>query len=210
MVETPLLSRSSLADQIRDHLLSQIVRGDLEPGERLVELKIAGEMETSQAPVREAIRQLETLGVVESLRNKGARVKVISEKELRELYDVRAQIEGYASEVAATNGVPLKTKLEEEIRNMRAAARAKDSLGFADCNSNFHRMILEATGNETLIELWERLHVKARTMLNVVLKNADLAVSANSHTEIVDAIAAQDGPRARQAAINHVLENKPS
>ena len=74
MVDSPTLSRSSLADQIRDHLLSRIVQGELQPGERLVELKIASEMSTSQAPVREALRQLDALGVIETLRNKGARL----------------------------------------------------------------------------------------------------------------------------------------
>lgn len=209
MVETAILSRTSLADQIRDHLLSRIVRGELKPGERLVELKIATEMSTSQAPVREALRQLDALGVIETLRNKGARVRVISDKEMREIYDVRAQIEGYAAEIVAGQGAPLKTRLEEQIRKMRAAARANDSLNFSEHNTNFHRLILEATGNSTLVELWERLHVKVSTMVNVLRRNTDLSTVANSHQPIVDAIVARDPTRARQAAVEHVLENKP-
>ncbi|WP_305988184.1 GntR family transcriptional regulator [Roseibium sp. MMSF_3544] len=209
MVEPLVLSRTSLADQIRDHLLSRIVQGELKPGERLVELKIATEMSTSQAPVREALRQLDALGIIETLRNKGARVRVIPDKELRELYDVRAQIEGYAAEIIAEQGAPLKTKLEEQVRKMRAAARANDSLSFSEHNTNFHRLILEATGNSTLIELWERLHVKVSTMVNVVRQNTDLAAVANSHQPIIDAIAARDPVQARKVAVEHVLANKP-
>ena len=68
--------------------------------DRLVELKIAAEMATSQAPVREALRELEAMGLIETLRNKGARVRVITDEELRQIYDVRAQLEAYASALA--------------------------------------------------------------------------------------------------------------
>ena len=94
------LSRDSLPSQIKDRLLQRITDGTLQPGERLVELKIAAEMETSQAPVREAIRQLEAMGVVETQRNKGARVRMVSRDELKEIYDVRGQLEAYAAELA--------------------------------------------------------------------------------------------------------------
>ena len=140
------LSRIGLSQQIRDRLLSRIMSGALKPGDRLVELRIAGEMATSQAPVREALRELEAMGVVETLRNKGARVRVITDDELRQIYDVRAQLEGYAAELAAAGGAPIKSKLVACIRAMRKAARQSDQIGFADHNSQFHRLIVESTG----------------------------------------------------------------
>jgi len=127
---TPL-PRASLSQQIRDQLLERIMRGELAPGNRLIELKIAAEFSTSQAPVREALRELEAVGVIETLPNKGARVRTISNEELRELYEVRAQLESYATQLVAELGIPLKSKLKEALKTMRKAARECDSIAFA-------------------------------------------------------------------------------
>ena len=70
----PQIVRSSLSTQIREHLMQQILSGTLRPGDRLVELRIAAELNTSQAPVREAVRELEAIGLVETRHNKGARM----------------------------------------------------------------------------------------------------------------------------------------
>ncbi|WP_136657902.1 GntR family transcriptional regulator [Nitratireductor sp. XY-223] len=209
MSTAPPLSRISLSQQIRDRLLSRIMTGALKPGDRLVELKIAGEMATSQAPVREALRELEAMGVVETLRNKGARVRVISDEELRQIYDVRAQLEGYASELAARNGAALKAGLEACVAKMRKAARKGDSMAFADHNMAFHRAIVEGSGNRVLLDMWETLNVKMRTMVNVARSSRNLIDLAESHLPIVEAIAAGDGALAHETAKQHVLDNKP-
>ena len=85
MAEVAVINRASLSQQIRDALLERIVSGSLKPGDRLIELKIADEMQTSQAPVREALRELEAIGLIETQRNKGARVRIIDEGELAEI-----------------------------------------------------------------------------------------------------------------------------
>ena len=206
---TQPLARSSLSAQIRERLLAQIMRGDLKPGERLIELKIAAEMETSQAPVREALRELEALGVVETLHNRGARVRVVSNEELVDIYEVRAQLEGFAAERAAGSVTTLKPRLEAEMANMRAAAERADTASFSDHNTAFHRIILEAARNQTLTELWDRLNVRARTILNISRQQTDLVAVSESHRTLIDAIESGDGPHARDAAIAHVMDNKP-
>ncbi len=203
------LSRIGLAQQIRDRLLGRIMSGALKPGDRLVELRIAGEMATSQAPVREALRELEAMGLVETLRNKGSRVRVITDEELRQIYDVRAQLEGYASELVAASGAQLKSRLVTCIRAMRKAARQGDSAAFADHNMEFHRIIVECTGNTVLLDLWQSLNVRMRTMVNVARSSRNLQQLAESHMPIVDAIASGDPRRAHEAARDHVLDNKP-
>ena len=204
------LSRTSLPEQIKDRILAQILAGEYRPGDRLVELRIAEEMQTSQAPVREALRELEALGVVECQRNKGPRVRTVSGAELREMYDVRAQIEGYATELAVRAGAPSKSMLNALLRNMRAAARANDAAGFAECNSAFHRAIVEAAGNGVLRDVWETLNIKARTMVNVSRRTRGLVELADSHRVIIDAIATGQPTTARRVAIEHVLANKPA
>jgi len=204
------LSRASLSEQIRDRLLARIMEGTLKPGDRLVELKIAAEMETSQAPVREAIRELEAIGIVESMRNKGSRVRVIGDDELKDMYDVRAQLEGYAAELAARRKAAIADDLRACIEDMKKAARKKDSAAFAEHNSTFHRMIVDAAGNVILADLWETLNVKVRTFVNVTRSQLDLNEIALSHADIADAIASGSASKARKAAEQHVLGNKPS
>lgn len=203
------LSRVSLSHQIRDQLLDRIIRGELPPGARLVEMKIASEFSTSQAPVREALRELETMGVIETLPNKGARVRTITNEELRQLYDVRAQLESYATQLATAAGVPLKSRLKEAVKAMKRAARESDSTAFASHNSGFHRIIVESSGNKILLDLWETLNVQTRTMTNVARSRRNLMDLADSHLAIIDAIAAGDAELANRVAKDHVLSNRP-
>lgn len=183
--------------------------GTLQPGNRLIELKIAAEFATSQAPVREAIRELEALGVVESIPNKGARVRTISNDELRQLYDVRAQLESYAAMLVTQTAAPIKSRLKQAFREMKSAARDSDSIAFASSNSLFHRIIVEASGNLVLLELWETLNVQSRTMTNVTRSRRNLMLLADSHLPIIDAISAGDIEKAQAIAKQHVLDNSP-
>lgn len=204
------LSRDSLPSQIKERLLQRITDGTLQPGDRLVELKIAAEMETSQAPVREAIRQLEAMGVVETERNKGARVRTVSSEELKDIYDVRGQLEGYAAELATRRQAQIRAALNRSIDAMREAAADDDFIAFGEANSAFHQSIVAATGNRVLLDLWETLNVKFRTIVNVLRQQQDLTRIAESHVTIVDAIDSGDPAAARNAAQDHVLANRPA
>lgn len=206
--ENPL-ARASLSQQIRDQLLQRIMQGELVPGTRLVELKIAAEYATSQAPVREALRELEALGVIETLPNKGARVRTITNEELAQLYDVRAQLESYAAQLVTEKGVLLKSRLREVVTAMKKAARESDSIGFASHNSRFHRIIVESSGNLKLLEIWETLNVQARTMTNVSRSRRNLMELADSHVAIIEAIASGKPATANKVAKDHVLTNRP-
>lgn len=204
------LSRISLSQQIRDQLLDRIIGGELPPGSRLVEMKIASEFSTSQAPVREALRELETMGVIETLPNKGARVRTITNEELRQLYEVRAQLESYATQLATAAGVPLKSRLKETVKAMKRAARESDSTAFASHNSAFHRIIVESSGNKILLDMWETLNVQTRTMTNVARSRRNLMELADSHLALIDAIASGDPELANKVAKDHVLSNRPT
>jgi DNA-binding GntR family transcriptional regulator len=210
MSSTNSLPRASLSQQIRDQLISRIMLGELQPGTRLIELKIASEFSTSQAPVREALRELEALGVVETLPNKGARVRTISNEELGQLYDVRAQLESYATQMVTEQGLPLKSKLKDAVRAMKRSARDGDSIAFASHNSLFHRIIVAGSGNKVLLEVWETLNVQSRTVTNVTRSKRNLVELAESHLEIIDAIASGDPAKANTAAKEHVLVNRPT
>ena len=207
---TQPLSRLSLSRQIRDRLLDNIMNDTLKPGDRLIELKIAKDMATSQAPVREALRELEAIGVIEAHRNKGTRVRVITNDELRQIYDVRAQLEAYAALVVTASKTSIEDKLRASIMQMMKAAKNKDSRAFADHNMEFHREILKGSQNAVLLDLWESLNVRMRTMINVSRSAKNLLELAQSHVALVEAIMTGDQELAFESARDHVLINKPA
>src|SRR5688572_24294756 len=97
------VARTVLREQIKEILLERILRGELEPGERLVETRLARELGTSQAPVREALRDLQLLRLVESEPFRGARVRAVDDEHLLPVFPVRMALEELAAREAARN-----------------------------------------------------------------------------------------------------------
>jgi DNA-binding GntR family transcriptional regulator len=202
------IEQLSLTDRVREEILRRILNGEIEPGERIIEMHIAQQLGTSQAPVREALRALEVLGVVESSRNRGARVRMLEARELAEITVVRAELEGYAAAAAAGRLKGATADLEKHVMAMRQAAKTRDMRRFAAANARFHRSIVAATGNATLLEIWQQLDVKAHTIMNVLRGHRNLASVAESHWPIVEALKSGDSRAARKAIRKHILDLK--
>ncbi|OSZ55351.1 GntR family transcriptional regulator, partial [Streptomyces pharetrae CZA14] len=116
----------SLREQIREHILEGIISGRWQPGERIVERRIATELEVSQTPVREALRELESLRLIESAPNKGVRVRNLTAADLEESYPVRAGLEAIAAELAAERLAEDCSALEPHVAALYDADRAAD------------------------------------------------------------------------------------
>ena len=205
------ISRSVLADQVKERILEGILNGDHPPDSRIVETQIARERGTSQAPVREALRGLEALGVVEITPFRGARVRRPSRREIIEAYAVRSALETLGSRLA----VPRMTdgdiaELTAYLEVMRAAARKDDGHGVAEADARFHGRIVELADNGTLEKVWRSLEPFSRTYLTLVLPGADPQWSADLHAPILAAIERRDTEgtvRAIQRHFDEVSEN---
>ena len=183
----------SARDLIRSAVLKRISEGVYLPGERLKEMVLAHEFEVSQAPVREAFRELETLGLLVSQHYKGTRVRGISSQEIRDAYQLR----GYLEEVAAQL-IPM-TKLKEAIASaealqtvMRAAALKGDPDGFARANVQFHRSIVSLASNQMVLQVWDSLEIGMLSRLNLQKNEKKLRSLAEIHQPIVDSLKKQD------------------
>src|SRR3954447_16414158 len=198
------VTRSVLRDQVKDVIVERILDGTYAPGERIVEIRVAEEFGVSQAPVREALRELELLRLVVSEPFRGARVREVTAGELAEIYPVRAALE----EVAARAATPVLTgatePLESEIEAMRAIAGRGDVHEFIVHDVAFHRVIVEASGNRTLQELWRSLHIDLRTTITLVKHVDDLAEVAEAHVPVLEAIRAGDPETAAHALRAHI------
>jgi DNA-binding GntR family transcriptional regulator len=197
----PIVSRTVLRQQVKELLLERIIARQYAPGDRLVETRIAQELGVSQAPVREALRELETLRFVESAPFKGTWVREVSDHELAEIYPIRAALEDVAARAAAERLAGKVAPLEREIRRM---AKAKDLHEQVEHDVRFHRLIVEASANARLIELWGSLQVEARTMITAIRTRLDPVAVAKRHEPIVEALRLQDADAAGQEIRRHV------
>jgi DNA-binding GntR family transcriptional regulator len=201
------VSRSVLADQVKDRLLQDILAGRYPPHSRIVETRVARELGTSQAPVREALRGLEALGVVEILPFRGARVRRPSTPELLEAYAVRSELEA----LGARLGVPRMTDgdladLEALGEEMQRAASEGDRHEVAVADARFHARLLALAGNATLERVWRSLEPFSRTYITLVAPGADAHWTADLHPSILRALRTRDPEQVAAALRRHFDE----
>ena len=199
-----VISRTVLREQVKDVLLQRIVSGELEPGERLVETRIAQELGTSQAPVREALRDLELLRLVESVPFRGSRVRVFDEEEMIEVYPVRASLEELAGRLAAEKLGGDVSALEVEFEAMKDAVRRDDTNALVQHDIAFHRLIVEAAGNSVLEQCWKSLGGESRITVSLYGTYMDPTQAAERHVKLIDAIRSQNPSAAAREARKHV------
>jgi DNA-binding GntR family transcriptional regulator len=201
--ETPI-SRSVLSDTVKDRLLEAILDGRYPPGSRIVETRAAREFGTSQAPVREALRDLEALGVVEISPFRGARVRHPSRDELLEAYVVRSELEALAVSLA----LPRLTdedfdRLTAYLDAMHAAAAAGDPVAEASADASFHGYLIDRAGNATLKRVWGMLEPYSRTYITIAVPGSDRNRIAALHAPVIDALRSRDATRADEAIRHH-------
>jgi DNA-binding GntR family transcriptional regulator len=161
------LKRTCMRDQIRDVLVTRILDGTYAAGTQLKELTLAKEFNVSQAPIREALRELEGSGLVVSERFRGTRVRGADFAEMRESYELRTMLEVRALTLAAPYPVELLDDLGACFKEMEAALRHSNQERYIDFALRFHRRIIEASGNRTFLAVWDSLlwDVRGRIVL---------------------------------------------
>jgi DNA-binding GntR family transcriptional regulator len=197
-------TRVILRDQVRDVLLARVISGEYPPGSRLVETRIAQELGVSQAPVREALRDLEQLGCVEYEPFRGSSVRALSVHDLLEAFPVRAALEGLACRLAAERISDAQLeRLAALVDEMRAAS---DPRAESAADSEFHATIVEAAGNATLTRQWNQLLPHARTFISLALPASAQGSVADRHVPILEALRRRDAGAAAQTMQDHLAE----
>jgi DNA-binding GntR family transcriptional regulator len=205
--KSPRRGRRVLRDEIRDQLIEHILNGKLAPGERIVEMRIAQQFGVSQAPVREALRDLDLLGFVVSSPFRGAIVRQISVEELVQLYPIRAVLEGLAARHAASRMTPATLKkLEGLLATMRTAAARGDDRRAVEADFAFHLTIVEASENRLLQQIWDRMRLATTTFLTVSKSHHSLPEIVERHAAVVDALRTKDPAAAERALRLHIEE----
>lgn len=196
--------RRTAHQMVRDTLRRAILEGALPAGTRLVQAEIAEQLEVSTTPVREALRDLATEGLVQLDAHRGAVVHSTSLREVEEIYDLRGLLEPEAVRRATVN------LTEEDLAELTALQEAmdaeQDAVRWTELNRTFHRQIVSAAGSDRLIETLHRLEDIAALYVGVALRSGEVRLDAGNaqHHQLLRALRERDPDRAAELIAEHL------
>ncbi|PHV69372.1 GntR family transcriptional regulator [Sporanaerobium hydrogeniformans] len=195
-----------LRDVVFQTLRKAILRGELEPGTRLMETQLGEKLGVSRTPIREAIRKLELEGLVVMVPRKGAQVAQFTEKDILDVLEVRAALEALAAKLACKKMDDRAfLKLQLAITEYEYAVRENDIETMVQKDVEFHETIFNATDNDKLIQLFNNVREQVNRYRITYLKNAeDNKAVHKEHLEILDALKARNEIKAAQIASKHI------
>jgi DNA-binding GntR family transcriptional regulator len=196
--------------KIYEYLREQLLSGEIQPHQHLIEAKIAKDIGTSRTPVREALHSLEIEGLIESIPRVGYVVKSISEREVEEICEIRMAIEALAARWAMEKA---HKKLVEELKKNISISDAKVSKGdvrtFVDMDAQFHEVISKFSGSRRLLELAQTLR---RHMLRYRIQSIysvdNVLRAIEGHKGILRAIKTRDLDKVNRAIQYHMEQSK--
>jgi GntR family transcriptional regulator of gluconate operon len=201
------LDPSRLGDEVAQMLRRAIISGELDNGTHLVESTLSDRFQVSRAPIREALRELEGEGLVES-RRRGVYVKGLTPHDVWELYDLRTMLESAAAGLAASSfDEDDIAALRGHLETMAAAASTGRRSDFAKADMGFHTEIFSRIGHRRLLRVWQSFVETYRVILEITdTENPDLDAVVVDHRHILDAIEGREAEEARRR-ISESLRN---
>ena len=202
---------TSLAKLVRDDLQALILKGVLTPGQRINEPDVATRLQVSRVPVREALRELESTGLVVSRKHSGVFVRTLAASDVRDLYQMRSLLDGFAGRCAAQLTGPkrlaLLALLDASVSAMQKAGSQQDVQGYYAENLRFHWAIVSAAGNQQLLETYrgivQKLHL---SRLKNLAQDMGMQASITEHADMVNALRASDMARCEALMARHVSD----
>ncbi|MGD8352988.1 MAG: GntR family transcriptional regulator [Pseudomonadota bacterium] len=202
-----LKKHQTLREQIVSSLRDSIIKGELNPGQKLTEPELAERLGISRTPIREAFRQLESEGFLTVMPRRGAVVSKITRKEVEDFYELKSLLEGYAARIGAERinekGIEKLKRINEQLAEL---AEKGDVEAFFHKNDEFHSTFISYCGNEKLLELRDLMVRKfIRFRLGEYSVPGKLMDSVKQHKNIIRALARKDGRLAEAVVLEHAL-----
>lgn len=200
--------RRSLRETVSNALRQAIFRGDLKPGDRLREAQIAEQMGVSRAPLREAIRDLASEGLVVSQAHKGAYVAEHSASDLWEICTLRAALERMAVEIVARNPSPdLIHNLRKSIEDMTQAFKQGNIDRLVNLDLTFHKILCIHANHSRLYDIWSSMISQICVCIDLThIIYQPVEEMIQMHQELVELIANRQGKEAGEVLAQHILE----
>ncbi len=192
--------------QVEDGLRTMIAEGRLVPGQRLIERDLCERLGISRPVLREALRQLEAEGLITNLPTRGVIVSRLTVEEAREIYQVRASLEGMAAQsFAATGSDAAVALLGERTASVEAALAVSDGSGLRQAKNAFYETLVDGCGNRVLGQMLRLLHMRIQLLRTTMLSEPGRMQEATTEIRaIFDAIAARQPVGAQAASVLHI------
>ena len=197
----------TLTAAVVKHIQDLILRGEFPPGSALPEIPLARRLETSRGTVREALRELAELGLVELHARRGAVVAQLSAQRAREIFSLRALLESFAVRLALTEGriAAARRRIEAAFATMERCAESGDTAALIDADMAFHWAVCAPCGHELLLEQLRGLQVRTRQCIYYTkFYESDVESEVASHTPLLRAIQSGEADRAEAAMRDHI------
>ncbi len=193
---------------VEEKLRAAIAKGLFKPGQRLVERELCELIGVGRTSIREALRQLEAEGLVQTIPHRGPIVSSISAQEARQLYEIRALLEGYAGRQFAERKDPQAVKaLDKTVKALVKAVKGNEQLALIEAKSQFYKVLMGGAENVFVTQMLTGLHNRITLLrLTSMTQPGRLARSIAEIGDIYDAIAAGDGDAAEKACRLHIQE----
>jgi GntR family transcriptional regulator, rspAB operon transcriptional repressor len=203
---------TTIREKVYSYMRDQILSGEIPPGERLVETKMAAEIGTSRTPIREALHTLEREGLIDAIPRVGYVVRAINDSEVEEICSIRMVIDALAARWAMQKAPKkLIRELQKNMAKAKQLLEKKNFSGFVEVDAAFHEIIAQCSDSDRLLELSQTLR---RHMLQYRAKSIFLAETVikaiDGHNRILAAIEAGDPDAVEQAIKTHLEESKES
>lgn len=211
MDNTNLLKRRVLRDDVAEYLMEAILKGALNPGDKIIESKLARELSISQGAVREAIRDLIAQGVLETEPYKGTRIRTLTKAQLDDYYDVRTEIESLAVRWCINKYQSKYIDLDflrSCVENMESCVKINDTKNMRKHDMAFHLAIVQSAKSESLLKAWNSLGNYYWTYIAVYYDHAASLLPAQviKHRTMYEAIASSNITAYTQCVRGHYFD----
>jgi DNA-binding GntR family transcriptional regulator len=209
-LKTNFRERRSLGQDVFEYLKNAIIDQTLEPGERLVESKIADMLGISRTPLREALHKLEREDWIEKIPSGGYMVVTLTPEDIEQTFGIRSVLEAYAASLAAENHqekdlIPLEKKMTEFQECLKKNEKSK----LQKINTEFHDLLYALSGSPRLIKMINQLRAQISRFRQIILKRDEFAHESNEdHVRMLAMIKDRDTAGVEQLVRHHIIKGK--
>jgi DNA-binding GntR family transcriptional regulator len=203
----PQLVPQTLVERIAEALIAQAARGVILPGDRIVESDLGRRLGVSRVPVREALRMLESQGIVINEPYKGIRLREVTNQRVRDLIEARTALETIAAHRAVDAGrhlPPWCSPVEAATQEMAEMASRGDAYGLAAADTAFHRALCMLGGNSVIVDLWETLAQQLTIIFGLATTGKTMPSVVSEHRELLGALRTGDKRRIAKVLHTHI------
>jgi GntR family transcriptional regulator of vanillate catabolism len=203
------IPRVRLAEQVYDQILSVIDQGLIGPSDRIVQEKLAEQLQVSRTPIREALFRLEQEGVLTAEDRGGFTIRTATPREVDDIYEARQAVEGYCAAMLASEGNEQKFATINTVIVKTEAAKFTSISQYYNANRDIHHAFVLATGNKYLLEMFAAMWNRSLSFgIFRLLSPEQLSLTLTGHGPLLDAIRTGDPDLARQAMCQHITDGK--